>query len=439
MQSLLAGGRSSTPGRRSTRRGRPTVEQVPASTMRARSHRRGGSGRRPVRRAIDRACTPSRTNRAGRGLPTPRRPPGRRRTGGRRPTGRPPTAAGRRRDRPPFGHRFQRPHRDPLAQPGNQTRPVPVRLPARRPRQPDGSRRRGGTSRLRFPDRRANRRLRPRRQNCSTTSAQVDVDRQPSSCMRGARQRPRKQVDRHTAATSQPISRPDSVDPRRRTTAKGPASTSPGYPRWPRFATSSPSFGPTSSGRRWRPGAITCRRRQHPAVRSGKPLDDVHVLIVGQDPYPTPGHPVGLCFSVAPDVRPLPRSLVNIYTEMRSDLGETPPVSGDLTPWTEQGVLLLNRVLTVSPGKSGGPRRGRAGRRSRRPPSRRWWRGAARSSRSSGVARPSRSPPCSAASPASSRPTPHRCRPIRGSSARARSAGPTRCWSPPVASPSTGG
>jgi uracil-DNA glycosylase len=84
-----------------------------------------------------------------------------------------------------------------------------------------------------------------------------------------------------------------------------------------------------------------------------QPLDDVRVLIVGQDPYPTPGHPVGLCFSVAPDVRPLPRSLVNIYTEMRSDLGETPPATGDLTPWTQQGVLLLNRVLTVSPGKSG--------------------------------------------------------------------------------------
>lgn len=84
-----------------------------------------------------------------------------------------------------------------------------------------------------------------------------------------------------------------------------------------------------------------------------QPLDDVRVLIVGQDPYPTPGHPVGLCFSVAPDVRPLPRSLVNIYTEMHNDLGETPPTTGDLTPWTQQGVLLLNRVLTVSPGRSG--------------------------------------------------------------------------------------
>jgi uracil-DNA glycosylase len=84
-----------------------------------------------------------------------------------------------------------------------------------------------------------------------------------------------------------------------------------------------------------------------------QPLDDVRVLIVGQDPYPTPGHPVGLSFSVAPDVRPLPKSLINIYTELCNDLGEATPTDGDLTPWSEQGVLLLNRVLTVSPGKSG--------------------------------------------------------------------------------------
>ncbi|MEO3871804.1 uracil-DNA glycosylase [Nonomuraea sp. B12E4] len=82
-----------------------------------------------------------------------------------------------------------------------------------------------------------------------------------------------------------------------------------------------------------------------------QPFDDVKVLIVGQDPYPTPGHPVGLSFSVAPDVRPLPGSLVNIYKEMESDLGLPRPSNGDLTPWAEQGVLLLNRVLTVMPGK----------------------------------------------------------------------------------------
>lgn len=80
------------------------------------------------------------------------------------------------------------------------------------------------------------------------------------------------------------------------------------------------------------------------------PLDKVRVLIVGQDPYPTPGHAVGLSFSVAPDVRPLPRSLDNIFKEYRDDLGYPPPSTGDLTPWCEQGVMLLNRVLTVRPG-----------------------------------------------------------------------------------------
>ncbi len=79
-------------------------------------------------------------------------------------------------------------------------------------------------------------------------------------------------------------------------------------------------------------------------------LDDVRVLIVGQDPYPTPGHAMGLSFSVNPDVRPVPRSLANIYTELASDLGVPAPSTGDLTPWAERGVLLLNRVLTVRPG-----------------------------------------------------------------------------------------
>ncbi|MGE0215902.1 uracil-DNA glycosylase [Mycolicibacterium sp.] len=80
------------------------------------------------------------------------------------------------------------------------------------------------------------------------------------------------------------------------------------------------------------------------------PLDTVRVLIVGQDPYPTPGHAVGLSFSVAPDVRPLPRSLDNIFTEYQADLGHPKPSCGDLTPWADQGVMLLNRVLTVRPG-----------------------------------------------------------------------------------------
>ena len=81
-----------------------------------------------------------------------------------------------------------------------------------------------------------------------------------------------------------------------------------------------------------------------------RPLAAVRVLVVGQDPYPTPGHPVGLSFSVAPDVRPLPKSLVNIYRELIADLGVPVPSNGDLTPWFEHGVMLLNRVLTVAPG-----------------------------------------------------------------------------------------
>ncbi|MBB4940164.1 uracil-DNA glycosylase [Streptosporangium album] len=82
-----------------------------------------------------------------------------------------------------------------------------------------------------------------------------------------------------------------------------------------------------------------------------QPFDQVKVLIVGQDPYPTPGHPIGLSFSVAADVRPIPGSLRNIYKELTEDLGLPMPSNGDLTPWAEHGVLLLNRVLTVMPGK----------------------------------------------------------------------------------------
>ncbi len=83
-----------------------------------------------------------------------------------------------------------------------------------------------------------------------------------------------------------------------------------------------------------------------------RPLADVRVLIVGQDPYPTPGHPVGLSFSVARDVRPIPRSLTNIYQELSTDVGVPPAAHGDLTAWADQGVMLLNRVLTVRPGES---------------------------------------------------------------------------------------
>ncbi|GGR35082.1 MULTISPECIES: uracil-DNA glycosylase [Agromyces] len=81
-----------------------------------------------------------------------------------------------------------------------------------------------------------------------------------------------------------------------------------------------------------------------------QPIGDVRVLIVGQDPYPTPGHPIGLSFAVEAHVRPVPRSLGNIYKELRDDLGVEPPAHGDLGAWSRNGVMLLNRVLTVRPG-----------------------------------------------------------------------------------------
>jgi uracil-DNA glycosylase len=99
-----------------------------------------------------------------------------------------------------------------------------------------------------------------------------------------------------------------------------------------------------AAGRRYLPAGPNVLRA------FSQPLADVQVLIVGQDPYPTPGHPVGLSFSVAPDVRPIPRSLQNIYRELQTDLGLPPPSNGDLSPWAAHGVLLLNRVLTVAPG-----------------------------------------------------------------------------------------
>ena len=99
-----------------------------------------------------------------------------------------------------------------------------------------------------------------------------------------------------------------------------------------------------ASGRRYLPaGANVLRAFRYP-------LADVRVLIMGQDPYPTPGHPIGLSFAVERDVRPIPRSLQNIYRELRSDTGIEPPPHGDLTAWSEHGVMLLNRVLTVRPG-----------------------------------------------------------------------------------------
>jgi uracil-DNA glycosylase len=106
---------------------------------------------------------------------------------------------------------------------------------------------------------------------------------------------------------------------------------------------------------------VAAGRRYLPAgenvLRAFKqPFDAVEVLLVGQDPYPTPGHPVGLSFSVDPGVKRLPGSLVNIFREYTADLGYPQPANGDLTPWSERGVLLLNRVLTVQPGKPGSHR-----------------------------------------------------------------------------------
>lgn len=106
----------------------------------------------------------------------------------------------------------------------------------------------------------------------------------------------------------------------------------------------------SAAGRPWAPAGNRILRAFE------QPLDDVRVLIVGQDPYPTPGHAVGLSFSVAPDVRPLPRSLQNILRELHDDLGISAPRTGDLGPWTEQGVMLLNRVLTVRLGEPGSHR-----------------------------------------------------------------------------------
>lgn len=87
-----------------------------------------------------------------------------------------------------------------------------------------------------------------------------------------------------------------------------------------------------------------------------RPLAEVRVLIVGQDPYPTPGHPIGLSFAVDRSVRPLPKSLRNIYRELRDDLGIQTPEHGDLSAWADRGVMLLNRVLTVRPGAPGSHR-----------------------------------------------------------------------------------
>jgi uracil-DNA glycosylase len=105
-----------------------------------------------------------------------------------------------------------------------------------------------------------------------------------------------------------------------------------------------------AAGRRYLPAG------QHVLRAFQQPFHEVRVLILGQDPYPTPGHAVGLSFSVPPEVKRLPPSLVNIFREYCADTGHPAPATGDLSPWAERGVLLLNRVLTVRPGSPGSHR-----------------------------------------------------------------------------------
>lgn len=105
-----------------------------------------------------------------------------------------------------------------------------------------------------------------------------------------------------------------------------------------------------TAGRAWLPAP------EHVLRALEQPLDAVRVLVVGQDPYPTPGHPIGLAFAVDRRVRPVPRSLQNLYRELQDDLGLRPAGHGDLSAWTDQGVLLLNRVLTVRAGEAGSHR-----------------------------------------------------------------------------------
>jgi uracil-DNA glycosylase len=106
----------------------------------------------------------------------------------------------------------------------------------------------------------------------------------------------------------------------------------------------------TAAGRRYLPAGDRVLRA------FTYPLAEVRVLIVGQDPYPTPGHPVGLSFSVEAELRPVPRSLQNIYRELHDDLGVPIPNHGDLSAWAAHGIMLLNRVLTVQAGLSGSHR-----------------------------------------------------------------------------------
>lgn len=124
----------------------------------------------------------------------------------------------------------------------------------------------------------------------------------------------------------------------------------PAWSQLPFFSTDWPRIAATLDGE---PRRILPPRDQIFAALDACAPDQTRVIILGQDPYPTPGHAHGLAFSVAAEVRPLPRSLNNIFKEMTDDLGAA-PLTGDLRFWARQGVLMLNTALTVPAGQAGG-------------------------------------------------------------------------------------
>ena len=178
-----------------------------------------------------------------------------------------------------------------------------------------------------------------------------------------ARRRPARRIATLAAVTPTPPRPPNagSADPAAaRAALRAPEWTDLVAPDWavalapvaPQLAALSDWLGAeTAAGRGYLPAPERVLRA------FARPLAEVRVLVVGQDPYPTPGHSTGLAFSTAPHVRPVPRSLANIFTELTADVGVPAPSSGDLTAWADRGVMLLNRVLTVRSGESGAHRR----------------------------------------------------------------------------------
>ena len=114
----------------------------------------------------------------------------------------------------------------------------------------------------------------------------------------------------------------------------------------PFFAENWPEISDRLAGQDWLPGPARLF-----AALELTPPERVRVVILGQDPYPTPGHANGLAFSVSPTTA-LPRSLSNIYKELQEDV-QAIPATGDLSHWARQGVLLLNTSLSVPPGQAG--------------------------------------------------------------------------------------